>query len=102
MGHNLCLDLFGGPSAEEAEAGYTAHGEGSVGRYEIEESSNSLVMRLSLPLAQLAFVRSIELKGSYVQVRETLESLTEFDRPIAWTQHVLRSSIQRQLSFALR
>jgi len=32
MGHNLCLDLFGGPSPEEAEAGLTVHGEGSIGR----------------------------------------------------------------------
>ena len=26
MGHNLCLDIFGGPSAEEEAAGLTAHG----------------------------------------------------------------------------
>ena len=30
MGHNLCLDLFGGPSPEEAAAGMTVHGEASV------------------------------------------------------------------------
>src|SRR6266481_2635370 len=35
MGHNLCLDLFGGPSEAEAAAGLTVHGEGSVARYEI-------------------------------------------------------------------
>src|SRR5712692_359842 len=27
MGHNLCLDIFGGPSAEEATAGMSAHGD---------------------------------------------------------------------------
>src|ERR1035438_2581702 len=42
MGHNLCLDLFGGPSAEEAAVGYTVHGEGSVVRYEIDDSSDGL------------------------------------------------------------
>jgi hypothetical protein len=26
MGHNLCLDLFGAPSPEEAAAGMTVHG----------------------------------------------------------------------------
>ncbi len=26
MGHNVCMDLFGGPSAEEAAAGMTVHG----------------------------------------------------------------------------
>src|SRR5687768_7885248 len=35
MGHNLCLDIFGPPSDEEAIAGLTAHGEGSVVRYEL-------------------------------------------------------------------
>ncbi len=91
MGHNLCLDLFGGPSTEEAEAGFTAHGEGSVGRYEIDETPNRLVTRLNLPLAQLAFVRSIQLCENYVLIRECLENLAEFDRPIAWTQHVTLS-----------
>jgi hypothetical protein len=33
--HNLCLDLFGGPSEAEAAAGPTVHGEGSVATYEI-------------------------------------------------------------------
>ena len=27
MGHNLCLDIFGGPSTEEAAAGMTVHGK---------------------------------------------------------------------------
>ncbi len=29
MGHNLCLDVFGPPSPEEAHAGLTVHGEAS-------------------------------------------------------------------------
>ena len=36
MGHNLCLDIFGPPSDEEALAGLTAHGEGSVAAYELD------------------------------------------------------------------
>jgi hypothetical protein len=35
MGHNLCLDIFGGPSDAEAAAGLTPHGEASVVRYEL-------------------------------------------------------------------
>ena len=88
MGHNLCLDLFGGPSPEEAEAGFTAHGEASVNRYEIAESSHCLTMHLRLPLAQLSLNRSIQLIGNKVAIRETVTNLTAFDRPIAWTQHV--------------
>src|SRR5687767_13381357 len=33
MGHNLCLDIFGPPTDDEAKAGLVAHGEGSVAPY---------------------------------------------------------------------
>jgi hypothetical protein len=88
MGHNVCLDIFGGPSAEEAAAGFTAHGEGSVNRYELVETFGQLVMQLHLPLAQLSFKRTIQLYGRNVRVQEVVENLTAVDRPIAWTQHV--------------
>src|SRR5450432_3084125 len=88
MGHNLCLDIFGGPSPEEAAAGITAHGEGSVAPYEIDEINGQLNMRARLPLAQLHFERSLELHGRSVKIREAVENLSACDRPIAWTQHV--------------
>ena len=91
MGHNLCLDLFGGPSTEEADLGYTAHGEGSIVGYEIDEAQHGLEMRAMLPLAQISFSRALQLHGNFVRIRETLESLADFDRPIAWTQHVTLS-----------
>src|SRR5262245_60230360 len=43
MGHNLCLDIFGGPSPEEAAAGLSAHGEGSVVPYEIQVNGSVLL-----------------------------------------------------------
>lgn len=88
MGHNLCLDIFGGPSAEEEAAGVTAHGEGSVARFDISESDGHLSMKASMPLAQIQFERRIGLHGSAVRIRESVESLAAFDRPIGWTQHV--------------
>ena len=88
MGHNLCLDLFGGPSHEEALAGLTVHGEASVDRYDIAESFGKLLLELTLPLAQLKFKRTIELHARYVRVHETVENLAAADRPLAWTQHV--------------
>jgi hypothetical protein len=91
MGHNLCLDIFGGPSTEEAALGYTAHGEASVVRYEIDESQDGLQMHATLPLAQISFARVLQLQGNFVRIRESIESLVEFDRPIAWTQHVTLS-----------
>ena len=55
MGHNLCLDIFGGPSDEEAAAGMTAHGEGSVVTYQTEAIDEGLIARAHFPMALLAF-----------------------------------------------
>ena len=88
MGHNLCLDLFGPPSEEEAAAGISVHGEASVLPYKISGSGGSLTAHLTMPAAQLAFERKIELSGGRVSVSETVENLSALDRPIAWTQHV--------------
>jgi len=38
-GHNLCLDIFGGPSTDEWAAGLTPHGEGSVAPYQIDAAA---------------------------------------------------------------
>jgi len=88
MGHNLCLDMFGPPSAEEAAAGLTTHGEGSVVRYEIHAATDKLEMSAALPLAGLSFKRAISVDGESVIFNEAVFNMTALDRPIAWTQHV--------------
>ena len=88
MGHNLCLDTFGPPSIEEAEAGLTTHGESSIVRYEIERGSEHLKMSAQLPLAGLSFQRNLALDGEIVVFNESVYNLGATDRPIAWTQHV--------------
>jgi hypothetical protein len=88
MGHNLCLDIFGGPSEEEAAAGLTVHGEASVAAYEIDDGEGGLTLRARFPMARIAFERRIELRERTVRIREAVENLTACDRPIAWTQHV--------------
>ncbi len=90
QGHNLCLDLFGGPSAEEAEAGMTVHGEASVGLYDVTVEGDTLTQMTVLTQAGLAFERKIRLAfGSRkLEITETVENLSAWDRPIAWTQHV--------------
>ncbi len=89
MGHNLCMDIFGGPSPEEAAAGLTVHGEASVVPYEISADSSEMNCRAELPLAQLRVERKIRLSpgSGVVRIVETVENLSVFDRPIAWTQH---------------
>src|SRR5712691_12189571 len=51
MGHNLCLDLFGGPSPEEAAAGMTVHGEASILPYKISVTDRDITAACSLPAA---------------------------------------------------
>lgn len=88
MGHNLCLDIFGAPSPEEAAMGITPHGEASVAPYDIEGDESRLTFRATLPLAQLRVERQLKLGEGAIQVREIVENLSACDRPIGWTQHV--------------
>jgi len=88
MGHNLCLDLFGGPSAEEEAAGITVHGEAPVAPFQVTEGSGELITACELPAAQLRFERRIRLDGPWVRIAESVENVASLDRPIAWTEHV--------------
>jgi len=90
MGHNLCLDIFGGPSAEEAAAGLPVHGEVSTLRFDIEKRGDELVLNALLPMARLQLERRVALgsQPGTVRVRETVESLSSIDHPIGWTEHV--------------
>ena len=88
MGHNLCLDIFGGPSPDEAAAGLPVHGEASSVPYSVHRSPHELVLDADLPLANLRVERRIELRDSTVRIRETVQNLAGVDRPVAWTEHV--------------
>jgi len=90
MGHNICLDTFGGPSGEEAAAGMPVHGEGPVIPYHFSGDDREIALEANLRLAQLRFRRRIKLaEGSpVVRISETVENLSASDRPMAWTQHV--------------
>jgi hypothetical protein len=90
LGHNLCLDLFGGPSEQEAAAGMSVHGEAPVGRFDITVSGDTLTQKIVLEHAQLEFERKIRLAAGSrkAEITEAVENLSAWDRPIAWTQHV--------------
>jgi hypothetical protein len=90
MGHNLCLDLFGPPSAEEAAAGITVHGESSVARYTFQVEPNQIRASATLPLSCLNVSRTLRLNedGTTIDITESVENASHLDRPIAWTQHV--------------
>jgi Domain of unknown function (DUF4432) len=90
MGHNICMDIFGGVSEQEAAAGLTVHGEAPVAAYEIHTSAGELAQSARLPESQLRFSRHIRLApgSATVEITETVENLAATDRPIAWTEHV--------------
>jgi hypothetical protein len=88
MGHNLCVDIFGGPSDDEAAAGLTPHGDASIVRYDLNATSQAMSMHASLPLATLRVERHLELHGRAVRIRESVANMTACDRPIGWTEHV--------------
>jgi hypothetical protein len=90
LGHNLCLDLFGGPSEEEADAGMVVHGEAGVIPHGIRMEEDALLQTATLPASQLRFERRIRLAAGSrrIQISESVENLSSWDRPVAWTQHV--------------
>ena len=88
MGHNLCLDIFGGPSEDEARAGLGVHGEGSVASCEFTREDEVLVQRAAFPLCRLGFERRLWLDGGTVLVEERVTNRNAHDWPTAWTQHV--------------
>ena len=88
MGHNLCLDLFGPPSEDEAAAGLCVHGEAGVTAWDFAEYPEGFTARCLLPHGRIAFTRRISLSGRRVRIAETIENIEVYDRPIAWTQHV--------------
>jgi len=88
MGHNLCLDIFGGASPDEAAAGLPVHGEVSTARFAITAHDGRIAMHAVLPGAQLRVGRRISLTDRTVRVHESVENLSATDRPVGWTQHV--------------
>lgn len=89
LGHNLCLDYFGGPSAEEFAAGLTVHGEASIVPYTFSAVEGGMKAEAQFPIAMMRFQRTMQLEGAgTVRIREELENLTGMDRPVGWTQHV--------------
>jgi hypothetical protein len=94
-GHNICLDYFGSPSAEEAKLGLSQHGEAPNNKWSIvahsaQTSKASITLTVPLPAAGLHLLRKIELcQGeSVVYFEETIRNERRADHFFHWTQHV--------------
>ena len=68
FGHNICLDLFGGPDEDEAAAGIPVHGEAAVAPYQMSGDESHIVLQADLPKAELTFERKVELAADGVVV----------------------------------
>jgi hypothetical protein len=94
-GHNICLDYFGSPSAEEAQQGLSQHGEAPnvkwvVGRPRLTDTGAVLRLRARLRAARLEFEREIAIAADepVVYFRETAANLAKTDHFFHWAQHV--------------
>ncbi len=90
LGHNICVDFFGGPSKAEENAGVPVHGEAPTLEWKpVRKTAGSITYKTSLPKAQMDVSRTITLGGdSAMWITETVKNNTAFDRPFGWQQHV--------------
>jgi len=94
VGHNLCLDYFGGPSEEEAKLGLPIHGEAGISlwhsmRAETKGLEAVLEMSVKLPAAGLIFTREIKIRRgeSVAYFKEDVVNEKRADHFFHWTQH---------------
>jgi hypothetical protein len=91
MGHNLCFDFWGPPSAAESKAGIAYHGEVSILKAEkVLQAKSYLTHRLHLKRSGTSITRTMKLVPgqSVLYVEETAENHMGIDKPFGWVQHV--------------
>lgn len=94
-GHNICLDYFGSPSAEEAQLGLSQHGEAPSSAWQMENhsvtaSTAAVKLKVHLPVAGLHFIRKerLYLNESILYFEEIVANERNADHFFNWTQHV--------------
>lgn len=91
LGHFVCVDGFGSPSAEERAAGFPSHGEAHLTRFAVNKDAggNSVSLSGTLPIVQEVFSRTFHMapNENVVYVDSQLENLMGFDRPVNWAEH---------------
>lgn len=94
VGHFVCVDGFGPPSAEERKAGLAMHGEAYVQPWVPVESKREgtqtrVTFAVDLPLLHEKFTRTFRMLDgeNVIYVESELESALAFDRPANWAEH---------------
>jgi hypothetical protein len=99
MGHFVCVDGFGQPSADERKASLPQHGEARGLPWELVSNSKQGTLTaakfaVKLPMVQETFTRTITMVDgeNVIYVDSELENLLGFDRPINWGEHLTIAS----------
>ena len=116
-GHVLCLDGFGAPSAADAAAGVSLHGEAPSVMWEFAaQLPNAATGSTVLPVAGLRVERQFSLlaEESVLRVEESVTNLRDAERALHWVQHVtfgalglassdvrMSASVQKGITFPL-
>jgi hypothetical protein len=95
MGHFLCLDRWGPPSASEGQNGMPYHGEATHVTWQVEsevvptEHARTVNMKAMLPMAGLEIGREIRFSksASVFMVRETVVNRNKLGRIFNMVQH---------------
>ena len=94
VGHFVCVDGFGSPSADERKAGIAMHGEAYLAPWKLtasekQGSTTTAKFTVDMPLLQENFTRQLRLVDgeSVIYVDSELESKTAFDRTANWGEH---------------
>jgi len=94
VGHFVCVDGFGSPSAEERAAGLAMHGEAYLQPWKLmaaekQGATTTVKFNVNLPLLQETFTRVLRMvdNESVIYVDSELESQVAFDRTANWGEH---------------
>ena len=98
MGHNLCLDIFGGPSDEEYAAGLQPHGEASVATYALETGPADVRTAATLSESNLRVERRLELNGDSI-TRHVVARLGQSHAPLR--DEVFEQTVERADDFGI-
>jgi len=94
VGHFVCVDGFGSPSAEERAAGLAMHGEAYLQPWKVmaaekQGATTTVKFNVNMPLLQESFTRVLRMvdNESVIYVDSELESQVAFDRTANWGEH---------------
>jgi hypothetical protein len=88
LGHFICLDRWGAPSAAELKNGMPFHGEAPrVVWRSLSKSSSDAAMSAQLPMAHLSVKRTVHLEASAAVVTEAVTNEAPLGRVYNFVQH---------------